>query len=166
MAELGKEFLAAKRKAPPAAHPHVPDKGGVEKLAGALAKPLDTAKAVLTGKKKRLSTDASGLLNSQAQAIVDAFSSLGPQPFQILEPEQACRQPGPDDAVKKVMEENGLEGPEPVGSVNDLKIPDGAGGEQTLRVYVPANAGQCRSGTTAGHHVDPRRRRLPRAVSG
>lgn len=142
MAELGKEFLAAKRKAPPAPHPHAPDKGGVEKLAGALAKPLDTIKAAVTGKKDRLATDASGLLDPQAQAIVDAFSSFKPQPFQILEPDQARRQPGPDDAVKKVMADQGIEGPEPVGSVTDLKIPDGAGGEQTLRVYVPAEAGQ------------------------
>lgn len=138
MAELGKEFLAAKRQAPPAPHPHAPDEGRIEKLVGAVAKPVDAAKAAVTGKKKRLATDASGLLDPQAQAIVDAHSSLGPQPFEILEPEQARAQPGPDDAVKKVMADQGLEGPEPVGSVTDLRIPDAAGGEQTLRVYTPA----------------------------
>ena len=141
MAELGKEFLAAKRKAPTAAHPHAPDGGGVEKLVGALTKPVDQAKAALSGKKKTLATDASGLLNPQAQAIVDAHSSLGPQPFEILTPELARAQPGPDDAVKKVMADRGLEGPEPVGKVEDRKIPDAAGGEQTLRVYTPADAG-------------------------
>jgi len=108
-----------------------------EKLAGGLAAPLDTVKAKVSGKTKHLATDASGLLDPQAQAIVDAHSSLGPQPFEILEPAQARKQPGPDDAVKKVMADRGLTGPEPVGSVEDLKIPDAAGGEQTLRVYKP-----------------------------
>lgn len=140
MAQLGKEFLAAKRAAPPAAHPHAPDTGGVEKMVGALAKPVDTLKAKATGKKDRLATDASGLLDPQAQAIVDAHSALGPQPFEILEPDTARRQPGPDDAVKKVMADRGIEGPEPVAAVDDLSIADAAGGQQTLRVYHPAGA--------------------------
>jgi len=137
MAELGKQFLAAKRQAPSAPHPHAPDQGVAEKVAGALAAPLDAVKAKVSGKKKHLATDASGLLDAQAQAIVDAHSSLEPQPFEILEPAQARKQPGPDDAVKKVMADRGLAGPEPVGSVEDLKIPDAAGGQQTLRVYKP-----------------------------
>ena len=137
MAQLGKEFLAAKRKAPTAPHPLAPNGGLAEKVAGALAKPLDQAKAAVTGKKQRLATDASGLLHPQAQAIVDAHSALGPQPFEILEPEQARRQPGPKEAVQAVMAERGLEGPEPVGSVEDLEIPDAAGGTQRLRVYKP-----------------------------
>ena len=139
MAELGKQFLAAKRQAPTAPHPHAPDQGVAERLAGALAAPLDAVRAKVSGKKKHLATDASGLLDPQAQAIVDAHSSLEPQPFEILEPEQARSQPGPDDAVRKVMADRGLSGPEPVGSVEDLKIPDAAGGEQTLRVYTPAD---------------------------
>ena len=137
MAQLGKEFIAAKRKAPTAPHPSAPDEGLLEKVAGALAKPLDQAKATLTGKKKELATDASGLLHPQAQAIVDAHSSLGPLPFETLEPAQARKQPGPKQAVQKVMADLGLEGPEQVGSVEDLQVPDGAGGTQTLRVYKP-----------------------------
>jgi acetyl esterase len=141
MAQLGKEFLAAKRKAPTRPHPKAPGGGLKEKLAGALAAPLDKARDKGSGRQEHLATDASGLLDPQAQAIVDAHSSLGPQPFEILTPEQARKQPGPDDAVKKVMAERGMEGPEPVGSVEDLKIPDAAGGEQTLRVYKPEGAG-------------------------
>ncbi len=95
MAELGKEFLAQKRKAPTAAHPYAPDGGGIEKLVGAMTKPLDELRATVTGKKQRLATDASGLLNPQAQAIVDAHSALGPLPFEILTPNQARDQPGP-----------------------------------------------------------------------
>ncbi len=39
------------------------------------------------------------------------------------------------------MEDQGLSGPEPVGSVRDVKIPDAAGGEQTLRIYIPQAPG-------------------------
>ena len=137
LAALGKEYLAAKRAAPTAPHPHAPDKGVAEKIAGALSKPLDQAKAAMSGKKKELATDASGLMHPQAQAIVDAHSALGPLPFEILEPEQARRQPGPKEAVLEVMKARGIEGPEPVGSVEDLQVPDGAGGTQRLRVYTP-----------------------------
>ena len=140
MAELGRQFLAAKRAAPTAPHPHAPDEGRVEKVVAALSRPVDQVRAALSGRDKELATDASGLLDPQAQAIVDAFSSLRPQPHEILTPEQARSQPGPDDAVKKVMADRGLSGPEPVGSVEDLSIPDAAGGTQTLRLYRPEGA--------------------------
>ncbi|GAB3344693.1 alpha/beta hydrolase fold domain-containing protein [Modestobacter lapidis] len=141
MADLGRQFLTAKRQAPTRPHPHAPDEGIAERIAGMLAKPLDMVRDMLSGRQQELATDASGLLDPQAQAIVDAHSSLGPLPFEILTPEQARKQPGPDDAVRKVMADRGISGPEPVGSVQDLTIPDGAGGEQALRVYTPANAG-------------------------
>ncbi|MGY1858122.1 alpha/beta hydrolase fold domain-containing protein [Modestobacter sp. SYSU DS0290] len=141
MAELGEEFLTNKRMAPTRPHPHAPDEGIAEKIAGMLAKPLDHVRDMLSGRQKELATDASGLLNPQAQAIVDAHSSLGPLPFEILTPAEARKQPGPDDAVKKVLADRGISGPEPVGSVQDLTIPDGAGGEQKLRVYTPSNPG-------------------------
>jgi len=141
MAQLGKEFLTAKRQAPTRPHPHAPDEGLAERIAGMLAKPLDQVRDLLSGKQKEGATDASGLLTPQAQAIVDAHSSLGPLPFEILTPDQARKQPGPKAAVEKVMAERGLDGPEPVGSVEDLEIPDGAGGTQRLRVYKPVDAG-------------------------
>ncbi|MCZ2807656.1 alpha/beta hydrolase fold domain-containing protein [Modestobacter sp. VKM Ac-2983] len=141
MAELGQDFLTNKREAPTRPHPHAPSEGFAEKVAGMLGKPLDMVRDMASGRQKELATDASGLLNPQAQAIVDALSSFGPLPFEVLKPEQARKQPGPDDAVKKVMADRGISGPEPVGSVQDLKIPDGANGEQTLRVYTPSNAG-------------------------
>ncbi|MCF6507400.1 alpha/beta hydrolase [Blastococcus sp. MG754426] len=141
MAQLGREFLAAKRQAPTRPHPHAPDEGIAERIAGMLAKPLDHVRDLLSGKQKEMATDASGLLDPQAQAIVDAHSSLGPLPVEILEPDQARKQPGPDDAVKKVMADRGIEGPEPVGSVEDIVIPDAAGGQMRMRVYQPADAG-------------------------
>ncbi|MGY1691461.1 alpha/beta hydrolase fold domain-containing protein [Geodermatophilus sp. SYSU D01105] len=141
MAELGGQFLAAKRQAPTRPHPHAPEEGVAERLAGMLAKPLDVVRDLLSGREQELGTDPSGLLNPQAQAIVDAHSSLGPLPFEILEPDEARRQPGPDDAVKRVMADRGIEGPEPVGSVEDLTVPDAAAGQMRLRVYKPADAG-------------------------
>ncbi|MCW2607016.1 MAG: putative lipase [Frankiales bacterium] len=137
LATLGQEYLAAKRSAPTAPHPHAPDKGVAEKVAGALAARLDAVKAKVSGKGKHLATDASGLLHPQAQAILDAHSALEPLPFEILTPEQARQQPGPKEAVLAVMADLGLEGPEQVGSVQDLEIPDAAGGVQRLRVYTP-----------------------------
>lgn len=141
MAALGKEFLTHKRRAPTRPHPKAPSEGLAEKIAGTLAKPLDMVRDLTSGQQKELATDPSGLLNPQAQAILDAFSSFGPLPFETLTPAEARKQPGPDDAVKKVMADRGIEGPEPVGSAQDLSIPDAAGGQQTLRVYTPANAG-------------------------
>ncbi|CCG02968.1 alpha/beta hydrolase fold domain-containing protein [Blastococcus saxobsidens] len=138
MAQLGKEFLTAKRRAPTRPHPNAPSEGLAEKVAGAVAKPLDMARDVASGKQKELATDPSGLLDPQAQELLDAFSSLGPLPYEVLTPAEARKQPGPKQAVEKVMKERGIEGPEPVGSVDDLMIPDGAGGEQRLRVYKPA----------------------------
>jgi acetyl esterase/lipase len=140
MAELGEQFLTAKRQAPTRPHPHAPDEGIAERIAGMLAKPLDMVRDMLSGRQKELATDASGLLDPQAQAIVDAQSSLGPLPFEILTPDQARKQPGPDAAVRKVMADRGIEGPEAVGSVEEVAVPDGAGGEQMLRSYTPLNA--------------------------
>jgi len=139
MASLGEDFLTAKRRGPTHPHPKAPDGGIKEKIAGALAAPVDLVRDKVSGGDKEAATDASGLLNPQAQAIVDAHASLRPLPFETLTPKEARKQPGPDDAVKKVMADRGLEGPEPVGSVQDLSIPDGAGGTQTLRVYTPAS---------------------------
>ncbi|CCG03767.1 alpha/beta hydrolase fold domain-containing protein [Blastococcus saxobsidens] len=142
MAELGKKFLAAKRMAPTRPHPNAPDEGIAERIAGMLAKPLDHVRDMLSGKQKEMATDASGLLDPQAQAIVDAHSSLGPLPFEILEPDQARKQPGPKEAVQKVMAERGIDGPEPVGSVEDIVIPDAAGGQMRMRVYKPIGAAE------------------------
>lgn len=58
----------------------------------------------------------------------------------MLTPTEARKQPGPKQAMEKVMKQRGISGPEQVGSVEDLEIPDGAGGKQRLRVYKPADA--------------------------
>ena len=141
MAELGRRFLAAKRTGPTRPHPHVPDEGVAERIAGMLARPLDVVRDVLSGRKRGLGTDASGLLDPQAQVIVDAHALLGAAPFEILEPDEARQQPTLDDALRKLAFDRDIEFPEPVGSVEDRVIPDAAGGQMRLRVYKPAGAG-------------------------
>ncbi len=141
LAALGKQYLAAKRSAPSGPHPHAPDGGTAQKVAAAVAAPVDALKAKASGKRKRLATDASGLLDPQAQALVDAHSSLEPLPFEILEPEQARSQPGPKEAVQELLRQRGEKAePEAVAKVEDLDVPDGAGGTQRLRVYTPEGA--------------------------
>jgi len=138
MTELGAKFIAAKRKAPPQPHPRAPSEGKAEMIAGILVRPIDMMKAKLSGIQDDLATDATGTLHPQAQAIVDAYSELHPMPFEILEPEQARKQPGPAEAVKHLLEKQGKDtAPEAVGSVEDLRIPDASGTLMTLRVYKP-----------------------------
>ncbi len=141
MAELGQQFLEAKRSAPTRAHPHAPSTGIGHALTDVATRIVDLARDIASGRQDRLATDATGRLVPQAQAIMDAYASLGPQPVEILTPDQARRQPGPDAGVRAVLEAAGATGPEPLGSVEDISIPDGAGGEQTLRVYRPLDPG-------------------------
>jgi acetyl esterase len=142
MAQLGKEFLAAKRAAPTYAHPNAPSSGMGHKLLDAGAKIVDKVRDMASGRIKHLATDASGSLDPQAQRILDAFSALGPQPFEILEPDQARRQPTPADAVMKVLQDEGRPtDPEPVGNVEDVTIA-GPGGDLPVRIYTPKDAGE------------------------
>ncbi|WP_198961916.1 alpha/beta hydrolase [Pseudonocardia sp. MH-G8] len=141
MAALGKEFLAAKRAAPTFAHPNAPSSGAGHKLLDAGAKAVDKVRDMSSGRVKHLATDPSGRLDPQAQRILDTFGALGPQPFEILEPDQARRQPTPVDAVMKILQEDGRPtDPEPVGRVEDMSI-DVPAGSLGVRVYWPADAG-------------------------
>ncbi|WP_219414320.1 alpha/beta hydrolase fold domain-containing protein [Pseudonocardia nigra] len=141
LAELGKEFLAAKRAVPTYAHPNAPSGETGHKLLDAGAKAVDMVRDKATGRMKHLATDPSGALDPQAQRILDAFAAMEPQPFEILEPDQARRQPTPADAVRKVLEDDGRPtDPEPVASVQDMSI-DGPGGRIGVRVYTPEGAG-------------------------
>jgi len=146
MVELGGQFVEAKRSAPTRAHPHAPSTGIGHALTDVATRIVDLARDIASGRQERLATDATGRLVPQAQAILDAYASLGPQPVEILTPELARRQPGPDAGVRAVLEAAGATGPEPVGSVEDVTIPDGAGGEQMLRVYRPLDPGPTGTG--------------------
>lgn len=111
VAQLGRDFRTAKRRAPTRPHPKAPSEGLAEKVAGAVAKPLDMARDMASGKQKELATDPSGLLDPQSQELLDAFSSLGPLPYEVLTPAEAREQPGPKAAVQKMMAERGIQSP-------------------------------------------------------
>lgn len=84
-------------------------------------------------------TDASGLLDPQAQAVVDRMASLGVKPLRVLTPDQARRQPTATDGVMALMKDRGQEGPEPVGDVEQRRIP-GPAGDVLVRVYTPQDS--------------------------
>lgn len=139
MAKLGKAFLAAKRAAPTFAHPNVPHSGPGRALAGIGVKLVDKIRDKASGRQKHLATDPSGVLDAQAQRLLDTFAALEPQPLEILEPKQARLQPTPVDAVLTILKEDGRSTePEPVGNVENITIP-GPGGDLPVRVYTPAN---------------------------
>lgn len=137
MAELGQEFIEAKRTAPTYSHPAGPSSELGHKLADAGAAVVDKLRDKASGRVKGLATDASGSLDPQAQRLLDTFSALGPKPLEILHPEQARKQPTLMDAVMKILKEDGKPtDPQPVGNVQDMTIP-GPGGDLTVRVYHP-----------------------------
>ncbi|GAA0808546.1 alpha/beta hydrolase fold domain-containing protein [Spirilliplanes yamanashiensis] len=140
MAELGRRFLAAKRSAPTYPHPNAPSSALGHRIADPLAAVADRVRDLASGRVKTLATDPSGTLDPQAQRLLDAFSALGPQPVEILEPAQARKQPTPVDAVRRILEEDGRStAPEPVGDVRDITIP-GPGGELPVRIYHPTGS--------------------------
>jgi acetyl esterase len=140
MARLGGQFLAAKRAAPSRAHPKAPSSGTGHKLADPAAAVADKARDKMSGRTKHLATDASGLLDPQAQRILDAFAALSPLPPEILEPEQARSQPTLVDAIQQILRTDGKSTePEPVGAVDDVVIA-GPGGDLMIRIYHPAQS--------------------------
>ncbi|MBM0277168.1 alpha/beta hydrolase fold domain-containing protein [Micromonospora tarensis] len=138
MSRLGGEFLAAKRAAPTRAHPRAPSSGGGHALADPAAAVLDKARDKSSGRDRRLATDASGLLDPQAQRLMDAFGALSPLPPEILTPEQARQQPTLVDAVRQVLAADGRPtDPEQVGGVDDVPVAVADGHTVMLRVYRP-----------------------------
>jgi acetyl esterase len=140
VAELGPEFLAAKRSAPRFPHPNAPSGKLGHLLADPAAVLVDQVRDLGSGRIRTLGTDASGVLDPQAQRLLDAFGVLEPQPYEILRPDQARKQPTLADAVRRVLREDGRPAePEPVGDVRDVTAL-GPVGEVRIRVYNPAGA--------------------------
>ena len=72
--------------------------------------------------------------------VLEALQSLEPEPIPELSAEAARQQPTPADAVAKVIEEDGLDVPEPAVTKQDITYP-AAAGDQPARVYTPTEAG-------------------------
>ncbi len=140
MAELGREFLVAKRSAPTYPHPNAPDSRLGHLITDPVAALTDRLRDRLTGRHVHLATDPSGLLDPQAQRLLDALSALVAQPCEILEPEPARRQPTQADAVRRILaEDERSTAPEPVGDIRTITIA-GPGGELPLRIYHPTGS--------------------------
>ncbi len=78
--------------------------------------------------------------NKQMQAVLDQLQELGGKPIESLTPVEARKQPTPADAVKKLMKEQGLKGPEPVADVKDTKVTAGDH-SVPVRIYTPKGDG-------------------------
>ncbi len=97
------------------------------------------AKRAAPRRNKHVATDASGTLDPQAQRLLDALAALGPQPPEILIPEQARKQPTLVDAVARILTEDGRSvEPEPVGRVQDVKVPGPDDTDLGVRIYYPS----------------------------
>ena len=141
MVQLGNEFVTAKRHAPTRAHPHAPTQSTLSKVGGFFASFIDKARDSLHEHDLFVATDASGLLDPQAQDIVDSLATLNPKPVEILEPSQARRQPTASDAVTQLYKLRDQEPPViEITSVREHMIP-GAKGDLMIRVYdnLPLN---------------------------
>ncbi|CAN5790382.1 hypothetical protein BH23ACT1_BH23ACT1_08740 [soil metagenome] len=137
MAELGKAFLTAELHAPTRPHPHSPSNS----LVAAPAALVDKVRDKFSDRDDSAAIDASGLLDPQAQAVVDAHASLGIEPMHLLEAAQARKQPTAADAVMAVLKQQGRNtSPEPVDSVRPLTLPGPAGDDIDARLYVPQGA--------------------------
>lgn len=141
MAQLGEKFVHLKRTAPGHVHPSAPDTPPANKVFGRVTAMLDKLRDETTGRLSRLGTDASGLLDPQAQEVIDAFSRLHPRPIEMLEPTQARRQPTIADAVQAVLKAQGrLTAAVPLGGMEERIIRSG-GAEVPVRIYHPVGAG-------------------------
>lgn len=140
MARMGEQFVAAKGSAPTRSHPHAPDHPPANRVAAALAGPIDRLRDKATGRVTTLSRDASGLLSPQAQHLVDAWAGLEATPLEILDPASARKQPTLADAAMVVLRDQGATAdPEPVGHVSENTL-ESAAGHVRVRVYRPLGA--------------------------
>lgn len=82
-----------------------------------------------------------GRPDPQMKQVLDALKGLGAKPLHTLNYKQARVQPGPPDAVKAVLQQQGRSTtPEAVDSVRDVKVNTPRGGV-TVRLYRPLNSG-------------------------
>ncbi|MBA2486857.1 MAG: alpha/beta hydrolase [Nitrospira sp.] len=79
--------------------------------------------------------------DSQMKAVLDELTELSPKPIETLSADDAREQPTPGDAVMKLLKKQGKStDPQPVGDVENRKIP-GADGKIPVRVYTPEGTG-------------------------
>ena len=79
--------------------------------------------------------------NDDMARVLEALQALEPKPIPELSAEEARQQPTPADAVMRVIEEDGLDVPEPAVTKTDITYP-AAEGDQPARIYTPTDAGE------------------------
>lgn len=90
---------------------------------------------------KQSMADTTGQADPQMAAVLGALQSLNPKPLQSLSAEDACDQPTIADAVMKVLDQQDQsKTPQPVGTIENRKIP-GPAGSIPIRVYTPQGNG-------------------------
>ncbi len=77
----------------------------------------------------------------QMKAVLDSLTALHPKPIEKLSAQEARKQPGPPDAVKRLLKKQGKPtDPEAVAKVEDKTVP-GPAGPIPVRVYTPDGTG-------------------------
>jgi acetyl esterase len=87
--ELGKRYAAAKRRAPGHPHPDAPDSPTASRLVAVATSVIDKFRDHSSGVADRLATDATGLLDADAQAAVDDWATYDPAPLDTLTVDEA-----------------------------------------------------------------------------
>ena len=131
MPELGRDWLAAMRTAPARPHPYGPAGALAHRLTDPATAAVDRLRDRVSGRRDILATDRSGLLDPQAQRLVDAFGTLHPAPLETLTVARARRRPGLAAAVRALAPEWR---PEPVGDARTVLLHRGL----PIRVYHPS----------------------------
>ncbi|MFI5844217.1 alpha/beta hydrolase fold domain-containing protein [Catenuloplanes sp. NPDC051500] len=131
MPALGQDWLAAMRAAPTRPHPHGPTGALAHRLTDPATAAVDRFRDRVSGRRDVLATDPSGLLEPQAQRILDALAVLHPAPLETLTVNRARRRPGLAAAVRAVLPHWA---PEQVGDVRTMLLHGGL----PIRVYHPS----------------------------
>ena len=120
------------------------DDGATDSAAAGDAAADDASETESAGAADDASSDMSGTLERSTEdmaRVIDALLSLEPKPIPELSAEEARQQPNPADAVLKVIEDQGIDVPEPAVEKRDITYPAGEG-EQPARVYIPTDVGE------------------------
>ena len=75
------------------------------------------------------------------QKVLDALKSLGGKPVETLTPDQARLQPLPSDAVKALMEREGIDGPLNTAVALAHQAIAGPNGDIPIHIYTPQGSG-------------------------
>ncbi|GAA3394230.1 alpha/beta hydrolase [Cryptosporangium minutisporangium] len=144
---LGREYLAARRRSSGHAHPDAPASPAASRIVAAVTSVIDGLRDRSSGRTDRLATDASGLLDHDAQLVMDAFARLEPAPLDTLEVAEARQRPSIASVVSAPP-------PVPVGKQTIAGVPvvlfRPTGAEEQLPVVVYAHGG----GGVLGEAVD------------